>query len=111
MRLIFDEDLPRDLPTHFERQGHEVVHVEEMRWKGIRNSDLLDRVAGDFDALITGDTNMRFQQNLARYDIAVVVLQPARKRLDELIALVPKTLTTLATARRGEATVVTPDRP
>ena len=43
MRLIFDEDLPSDLLPHFESEGHEVVHVGELGWKGIRNSELLAR--------------------------------------------------------------------
>jgi predicted nuclease of predicted toxin-antitoxin system len=108
MRLIFDEDLPRDLPAHFEAHGHVVVHLEDLGWKGIRNGELLSRVSGAYDVLITGDTNMRHQQNLARYDIAVVVLQPGTKVLAELIELVPQALAALGSARRSEATVITP---
>ena len=108
MRLIFDEDLPRDLLRHFERQGHEVVHVEELGWKGVRNSELLARTSGEYDVLTTGDTNMRHQQNLARYQIAVVVLQPRVKVLEQLIALVPDALAELSVAPIGQATVIRP---
>lgn len=106
MRLIFDEDLPRDLPSYFTAEGHDVVHVEDLGWKGIRNSELLTRVAGVYDALLTGDTNMRHQQNLAKYDVAVVVLQPRFKRLAELIDLVPDVLSQLEQAPKGAATIV-----
>jgi predicted nuclease of predicted toxin-antitoxin system len=109
MRLIFDEDLPRDLPAHFESHGHETVHVEELGWKGIRNGDLLARIAGEYDVLVTGDTNMRFQQDLSRVDVAVVVLQPRRKVLEGLVALVPKALRAIETAPRGQAIIVQPD--
>jgi hypothetical protein len=109
MRLIFDEDLLRALPAYFERAGHEVAHVNDLGWKGVRNSELLHRVSGQYDALITGDMNMRFQQNLKRYDIAVVVLQPRIKLLDELVDLVPATLGLLPTAAKGTATVIRPE--
>lgn len=109
MRLIFDEDLPSDLLPHFESEGHEVVHVEELGWKGIRNSELLARTSAEYDVLITGDTNMRYQQNLARYQIAVVVLQPRVKVLEQLIALVPDALAKLPVAPVGQATIIRPE--
>lgn len=109
MKLILDEDLPRDLLAQFQEGVHEAVHVEDLGWKGVRNSELLSRVSGQYDVLVTGDTNMRHQQNLARYDVAVVVLQPRLKVLDQLVELVPRTLAALADAPRGEATVIGPD--
>ncbi len=109
MKLIFDEDLPRDLPAYFESAEHKTVHVEELGWKGIRNGDLLARIEGEYDVLITGDTNMRFQQDLSRVDVAVLVLQPRRKLLDELVALVPRALQAIETAPRGQATIVQPE--
>lgn len=87
MRLIFDEDLPRDLLPLFESGDDEVVHVEDLGWKGISNGDLLSRISGKYDVLVTGDTNMRYQQNLAGYDVAVIVLRPQIKVLDQLVAL------------------------
>ena len=47
---------------------------------------------------------MRFQQDLARFDVAVVVLRPRRKILSDLLDLVPEALATLPAAPRGEAT-------
>jgi hypothetical protein len=51
---------------------------------------------------------MRHQQNLARYDVAVVVLQQGFKRLSELVALVSKALSALEGAPKGQATIVKP---
>ena len=109
MRMVLDEDLPRGLVPFFADQGHEVVHVEDLGWKGVRNSDLLSRVSGRYDVLITGDTNMRHQQNLAMYQITVVVLRPHLKVLDQLVALVPRAIAVAATTPRGSAQVVEPD--
>ena len=63
MKIIFDEDIPRELTPFFGTGGHEAVHVEDFGWKGITNGDLLQRISGAYDALITDDTNMRRQQN------------------------------------------------
>ncbi len=109
MRMILDEDLPRDLVAAFRQHGHDVVHVEDLGWKGIRNGDLLTRISGQYDVLVTGDTNMRHQQNLARYDVAVVVLQPRLKVLDQVLTLIPAMLAALPKAPKGEATTITTD--
>lgn len=109
MKLILDEDLPRDLLTAFKRIDHDVVHVEDLGWKGIRNGDLLSRISGQYDVLVTGDTNMRHQQNLARYDVAVVVLQPRLKVLEQLLALIPAMVAALPKAPKGEATIIKVD--
>ncbi len=108
MRLVLDEDLPRDLVPHFEAGGHQVVHVEDLGWKGIRNSELLRRISGNYDVLITGDTNMRHQQKLPSYDVAVVVLQPRLKVIDQLAALLPAALSAIPNAPRGEPTIIRP---
>jgi hypothetical protein len=77
MRILLDEDTPigvrRILP------GHDVRTAPEMGFAGLLNSDLLDAAENaGFEALITCDQNMVFQQNLAGRNIAVVVLSTNR---------------------------------
>jgi hypothetical protein len=105
MRLIFDENLPVDLAQSFE-PPHDADHVEELGWKGIKNGDLLGRISGNYDAFLTGDTNLPHQQKLSRYDVAVIVIRPHRNTLAEFIALVPAVLVALPTAPKGAVTVV-----
>lgn len=45
-----------------------------MGWAGIKNGRLLTLVAAEFDVLITSDKNLRHQQNLASFDIVVILL-------------------------------------
>jgi hypothetical protein len=45
---------------------------------------------------------MHYQQNVARYEIAVVVLVARRNKLDFLIPLVPELLKVLAIVKGGE---------
>jgi predicted nuclease of predicted toxin-antitoxin system len=109
MRILIDEDLPVALAPHVREGGHEVVHIEDLGWKGVKNSDLLRRASGVYDVLLTGDTNMPNQQNLAQFDVAVVQLRPRRKMIDQLVALVPRALAAIPGAPKGAVTVIAPD--
>lgn len=45
-----------------------------MGWAGVKNGKLLSLVSAEFDVFITSDKNLRFQQNLAEVDIAIILL-------------------------------------
>ena len=64
-----DWRLRRDLP------GHEVESVPLIGWAGLKNGALLAQAETRFDVLLTMDSNMVHQQNLARFRIAVIALQ------------------------------------
>ena len=44
----------------------------------------------EFDVWLTADRGIEYQQNLNRFDIAVVVLIAYRNRLDALMPLIPR---------------------
>ena len=60
-----------------------------MGWSGVKNGDLLALAANDFDAFITVDKNLPYQQNLTALPIAVVVLDAVSSELPALLPLVP----------------------
>lgn len=62
VRVLLDEQLPLDLAA--ELVGHEVHTVVGLGWQGVTNGDLLRRASGRFEALVTMDRNLEFQQNL-----------------------------------------------
>ncbi|WP_043479588.1 DUF5615 family PIN-like protein [Janthinobacterium sp. HH01] len=93
MRILLDESLPRRFAA--ELLGHQVQTVVACGWGGAKNGQLLALAASAFDALITGDRNMQYQQNLNKLPIAVVVLATADNHLDSLRKLVPKLLNVL----------------
>jgi hypothetical protein len=66
----------------------------------------LAQAQGAFDAFVTVDRNLPFQQRLSRFAIAVVVLRARSTRLADLRALIPELLVALPSARRGEVTWV-----
>ena len=100
MKLLLDECLDRRLARDI--VGHEVSTVQQMGWAGIQNGELLRRAAAAaFDAFVTGDRNLSFQQNLAELPLAVVVLKAPSNRLADLRPLVPKLLAALADLHRN----------
>jgi hypothetical protein len=86
--------------------GYEVKTVPQMGWAGVKNGQLLALAEAEFDVFITVDRNLSFQQNLSQFNIAVIVLQAPSNRLADLKPLAPKVLAILATAAKGQATVV-----
>ena len=90
MKLLLDESLPRSLKR--ELAGHEVSTVPEMGWSGRENGELLRLMSGRFDAFLTADQNLEFQQNLAASGVPVIVLSACTNRLEDLRPLVPSVL-------------------
>jgi hypothetical protein len=93
MRLFLDEcvdwRLSRDLI------GHETLTARDMGWTSIKNGELLALVSQEFDAFITVDRNLSYQQNLARLAATVIVLRAPTNRLADLRRLVPQLLEAL----------------
>jgi predicted nuclease of predicted toxin-antitoxin system len=65
MRVLIDECTPRALKKFLMDQGHECRTVQESGWAGKQNGELLGLAETAFDVLVTIDTNLRYQQNLA----------------------------------------------
>ena len=93
MRILLDESLPR--PLGLALIGHEVSTVRDESWTSLTNGALLRQAAERFDALLTADQNIEFQQNLAELPVAVVVLVADSNRLESLEPLVPDVLEAL----------------
>ena len=73
MRILFDQGTP--VPLRRFLIGHQVSTAYEQGWSSVSNGDLilLAELEG-FELLITTDTNLRYQQNLAERIIAILVL-------------------------------------
>ena len=101
MRLLLDECVPR--PLKRELTGHDVSTVVERGWSSKRNSELLRLMLTEaFDAFLTVDQSIPFQQNVAGSGVAVVVVLARTNRLKELRPLVPAILNALQRVKRGE---------
>ena len=52
--------------------------------------------------LLTGDTNLSFQQYVTNFNIAVVVLEAGSTRLPDTLKLIPQVLRILLAIKPGE---------
>ena len=95
MKILLDENLPRDL--RYFLAGHEVFTVAYLGWSGMENGELL-KIAGDsgFDVMLTKDSGVEYEQPLAALPIAVVVMKAKANKLDDIRPLLPALLSTLA---------------
>ena len=98
-RVLFDEDVPRqlrrDLPEFWVRT------VQEQGWSSLQNGELLRVAAQDFDVFVTADKNLRYQQNIAKYEIGVVVLATRDARLPSLRQVISALRESIATVAPG----------
>ena len=93
--MLLDENIPYRLYRDF-GPSHEVYSVNFMGWNSFTNGELLKRMLEEkFEALITWDQNIEFQQNFQKYPITVFVLHTASNDYDDLKLLVPKILASI----------------
>ena len=104
MRLLLDESVPKRLRLHL--PNHAVRTVVEMGWSGVKNGALLALASQDFDAFITVDKNLPYQQNLTTLPVAVVVLHAISNELTQLVPLMPQLEMTLADLKAGSCVQV-----
>ena len=72
MKVLFDHGTPA--PLRRALTGHAVSTVHETNWTELDNGALLKAAETHFDALITTDRNLRYQQNLSGRRLAILVL-------------------------------------
>lgn len=101
MRVLLDEQLPRQLVPYFVR--HDVRTVPQEGWAGLKNGALLAKAEeASYEVLITGAKNMPFQQNIARRRLGVLVMVAKSNAIEDLIPVVPNALAALTTLRAGQ---------
>lgn len=71
-KVILDENLPVGLRHYLPE--FDVVTVDYLGWNGTRNGELIQRIEGIYDVLLTGDKNLRYQQNLRERKVSIVEL-------------------------------------
>jgi predicted nuclease of predicted toxin-antitoxin system len=72
MKILFDQGVPA--PLHRALTDHSVATAYEMGWTQLGNGALLRAAESQFDVFITTDRNIRYQQNLAGYRLAILIL-------------------------------------
>jgi hypothetical protein len=110
MRLLLDECVPR--PLLHDLSGHDVHHVVDMGWSSKRNGELLQLMLSErFEALLTVDRSLPFQQNLRACGVAGVIAVARTNRVKELRPLMPRVLEALAVVKAGQVILVSVSLP
>lgn len=100
MRILLDECLDWRLCRSLD--GHQCISVGARGWSGLTNGKLLQHAEREFDVFLTGDRNLTFQQNLAKFDLAVIVLEAKSTRLSDTLPLMSQVRVTLTTIKPKE---------
>ncbi|HEX9047610.1 MAG TPA: DUF5615 family PIN-like protein [Verrucomicrobiae bacterium] len=98
MKILLDECVP--WPVHKLLTDHECRTAQQCGWGGIKNGLLLQRAEMEFNLFITCDQNLRYQQNLAGRQIAIVEL--STNKLRHLEAAAELIRTTIAGIKPGD---------
>lgn len=73
MKILFDQGVPAPLRRFL--PGHAVITAYEQGWSTLRNGDLIRAAeTAGFQVFVTTDRNLKYQQNLKRRRMAIVVL-------------------------------------
>lgn len=83
-------------------QGHTVDTVVGRGGTGITNGELLRRMEGEYDALVTMDRSIQFQQNLSARPFGVLLVRAPSNRMVHLQPLVPAILDAFPALEPGQ---------
>lgn len=109
MKILLDENLPKKLKLQFSTEI-KVFTVREMNWSGKRNGELLGLMTLDgFDAFVTIDKNLQYQQNLERFSIKLYILDAPTNKIETLTAYIEKLVLFLSHPSEKQITVVSFD--
>ena len=105
MRVLLDENVDRRLKRSFNPE-HEVVTVREQGWNGKKNGELLRLTEAEFDVLVTLDTNIRYQQKLSAFDLAVILVTGVSNKLSAITPAMPEVNRLLPAVQPGRLYVI-----
>ena len=108
MKVLLDENLPKRLKADLSM--FEVMTVREQGWQGRDNGDLIRAMLAEgYQALLTFDKNLQYQQNFSKYPMTVLLLNAKDNQYATLRPLMPKVVEKL-TANPGPGVVeIRPD--
>ncbi|MFT4113639.1 hypothetical protein [Silvibacterium sp.] len=73
MKVILDEGVPKQLASNL--PGHSVTTVQDQGWASVKNGKLLALIAENrFEAFLSCDRNLEFQQTLGHRPFAILLL-------------------------------------
>jgi hypothetical protein len=106
MRVFLDECIDPRVKVLF--QGRTVATVHEQGWDTLGDGALLAAAQKDFDVLGTIDRGLEFQQNLAKFQLGVIVVHVPRNQLRHYRVIQKEMLVAIGSVSPGKAIHVQP---
>ena len=106
-RIFLDEGVPRQIAGPLQEAGFTVSSVALEKWIRISDGELLRRLEGAFDVLLTNDRKMYAQQNLVGRTLAIVALPTNRKAV--VMECAADIVDTLQRIVAGQYAIIEPD--
>lgn len=105
LKLLLDENIDTEFVGSL--PGHEVFHVSLLGWKSIANGKLL-QLAQDhnFEAFITADKNMPYEQSMRGRSFPLIVLDIHPNNFKSLESCVGELLEKLNKSEPGQVYVI-----
>jgi len=85
--------------------------VQEEGWGSFKNGALLSRAQTSFDVFLSGDGNLKDQQNPKRFDIGIVAIETVSLRLHDIMKAIDQIRAAVARVLPGELIVIEVPRP
>ena len=104
MKILFDTCVPRPLRDRL--PDHDIKTTQEMGWDRLRNGELIQLADEAFEALITSDQSVKYQQNLTARKLGIVVLPT--NHLPSVLQLAPKIALALSSLLPGSLVEIKP---
>ena len=106
MKILLNECTPHVLKKLL--TGFEIKTVQDQGWSGVTNGALLRLAERQFDVFITSDQNLKYQQNLAVRQLAIIQLPTNQVPL--IVKLAPKVQAMLESIQTGESVAIRTDK-
>jgi hypothetical protein len=103
--VLIDESLPK--PLRRDLAGFESFTVQQRGWSRTKNGALLKLAeSAGFDAFLTADQSLQFQQNLANSRLRIIVFQALSNRIEHIRPLMPRAIAALREMSPGTIRII-----
>ena len=89
MKILLDENIDPRLKNYIDTTNNKITitSVKDMNWLGMKNGELLSRaVENEFDIFISADKQIKYQQNLMKYGINIIILKLQKNNFSNQIS-------------------------
>jgi hypothetical protein len=103
--VLIDESLPK--PLRRDLPGFESFTVQQRGWSKTKNGALLRQAeSAGFDAFLTADQSIQYQQNLSNSKLRIIVFQALSNRIEHIRPLMPQAIAALHEMAPGEIRII-----